>query len=281
VADNPWMQRRVFNWPHRGGGREQPSNTLRAMRHGLAVGGHGVELDVHLTADGEVVVAHDDELGKMTERPGRIRSSALDELRRRNAGWNWTPGEISSTDPRAPHPCRDEVPAPDDLRIPTLREVLEDPELAGRPINIELKSLKAARPLAEILEATGRTDVIVCAIPDWRLWWFRRHSRLPTSPGGLALLAYVVVGTLLGVGLPYRRTAAIQPPLRLGRVRVCTKRLVRAAHRTGHAVHVWTVDDPDDIRLAVELGVDGIMSDRPSTLAHVLAEHGVAWDGAT
>ena len=282
--DNPWLARRVFNWAHQGGAREGPSNTLWAMRRAMTeAGAHGLEIDVHRTADGVLVVAHDDDLVRMTGAPGRIATSTLEELRRLDAAHNWIPGKVASdtAGPGEDWPLRHQGTGPidPDLRIPTLEEVFD--AFPGVALNIEIKRRPAARPLADLLARTGRDDVIVVSIRPVALWLFRRrvrhnHHSVPLAMGPIGL-ALFWLASRVGIALPARGHVAVQMPLRFKGRRVTDRRFVHAAHRSGLAVHVWTLDERPDIEKAIDLGADGIMSDRPTEVTTVLAERGVGW----
>ena len=268
----------MFNWAHQGGAREGPSNTLYAMRGALEAGAHGLELDVHLTRDGHLVVAHDDELRRTTGADGRIATSTLEHLQTLDAAHQWVPGEVAVEDasPDAYRLRNDgSQPVDADLRIPTLQEVLDT--FPGVPLNLEVKRLRAALPLARFLRRTDRTDVVVASIRPLALWAFRLRARaVPFAPSPVGL-AVVWLASRVRVPVPIRGGVAIQVPLRLKGRTVTDKRLVAATHRAGLAVHVWTLDDPAEIRQALDLGVDGIMTDRPTLVAEALAERGVAW----
>jgi len=279
MTDNPWVGRRLFHWAHRGGGRENPSNSMRAMKHAFERGANGLELDVHATADDPpvVVVAHDDSLEMMTGDPGTIRDSTLAKLQRLDVGFNWVPGKIASSSLRwgDQWQLRGQGPNDHDLRIPTLDEVFT--AFPDVPMNLEIKSAEVAIPLAEALERTGRRDVIVVSFRDWWLRRFRKRApTVHTAASGLELLAFWVCSRV-GVALRLSSCVALQAPLRYGPFHVCDARFVRAAHKRNLAVHVWTVDDPDAMHTAIDIGVDGIMTDRPSVLARVLEERPVGW----
>lgn len=249
------------------------------MRAALSLGAHGLELDVHCTADPSpiVVVAHDDDLEKMTGAKARIRDVVLDTLRSLDAGHNWVPGKVATRVPARgdTYPLRGMGPRDHDLRIPTLEEVFD--AFPQTPLNLEIKAKGAALPLAELLTRTGREDVIVVSFRDWWLRRFRRAApTVPTAAGGLAILLFWFCSRV-GAALPVRHHVALQVPWRFGPLRICDERLVKAAHRRGLAVHVWTVDDADVMHAAIDIEVDGIMTDRPTVMALVLRERNVGW----
>lgn len=281
TGTNPWRARRVLHWAHQGGAREGPSNTLWAMRRAMKAGAHGLEVDVHRTADGVLVVAHDDELKRMTGAPGRISNMTRDDLQRLDAARNWMAGKLAAktAGPGERWPLRHEAPGPVDpeLRIPTLEEVLD--AFPDVPFTVEIKRRQAAAPLADLLERVGRDDVIVVSIRPIAQWAFRRRApRAPVAAGPVGLVAFWLASRIR-ISLPLPGCVAIQVPLRLGSKTVTDRRLVRAAHRRDLAVHVWTLDDPGEMEKAIDLDADGIMTDCPSVLARVLRDRGVGWKG--
>lgn len=273
-----WLQRRVFHWAHQGGAREGPSNTLYAMGRAMANGAHGLELDVHLTADGKIVVAHDNTLFRMTGKPEwTIDGCDLAHLRRLDAAFHWVPGKVDA--PRLEIGdewlLQGQGPANPNLRIPTLDEVID--AFPDTPFNLEIKAGRAAKPLADLLIRRDRTDVIVVAFDDRWVRRFHRHAKtIPIAPGRVTIALFWLLSRFR-IALPMRRYTALQVPLSYKGFPVTDKRLVETAHKRQLAVHVWTVDDPNAMHRAIDLGADGIMTDRPSVLKMVLAERGVGW----
>ena len=280
MTANPWLERRVFHWAHQGGAREGPSNTIYAMRHALQAGAHGLELDVHRTKDGVLVVAHDDELRRTTGTEGRIATSSLEHLRTLDAARQWVEGEVAVDGaPPEQYPLRNEGPGPrtPELGIPTLQEVLD--AFPGVPMTLEIKRWRAAWPLAKLLRQLGRDDVIVVSIRPWALWAFRLRARsVPCAPSPVGMADFWLASPAR-MAVRLRGAVAIQVPLRHKGVRITDRRLVEKAHKAGLAVHVWTLDDPAEIQEALDAGADGVMTDRPTVLAAVLAERGASWTG--
>lgn len=289
--DNPWLARRVLGFAHRGGALEYPENTLHAFRGGLAAGAHALELDVHATADGHLVVSHDARVDRTTDGTGAIAELSLAEIRELDAAAHFVPGV--GTDPAAPaRACplagvargadtAEGIP-PEELRIPTLREVLT--AFPDAILNMEVKNGPPHVPsyvetLAGLLAEFGRDgDVIVAAFEDAYLADFRRHAPdIPTAMTSEEVAAFRRSGATPPRAGHGARPVAVQIPRTYGGRELLTPALVDAAHAHGHAVHVWIVDEPAEIRELVDLGVDGIMSDRPSVLARVLRESGAAW----
>lgn len=259
---NPWLDRRVIPIAHRGGSREAPENTVGAFRRAAALGAKMLELDVHVTADGELVCIHDPTVDRTTDGTGRVVEMTLSEIKELDASAGFD----------GPRPAG----------IPTLREVLE--AFPDVPLTVEAKPPPAEevgyeRDLARLLTDMGRgDDVIVGSFHSAVLSRIRDLAPdVATSAGPedvVALMGAVESGETLDLGC-----VAAQVPIRWGDVEIVTPRFVETAHANGLAVHVWTVDDPETMRWLVEIGVDGILSDRPQVLVDLLGELGVAWSG--
>jgi glycerophosphoryl diester phosphodiesterase len=221
-------------WGHRGASAHAVENTLAAFRRARADGADGVELDVRLSADGEVVVFHDDDLRRLCGRPERVDRLPLAALREVRAR-----GEA----------------------IPTLDEALE--ELAGLRVNVEIKAagripprgLCAAVARAILRHAPG--DVIVSSFHPLALAELR--ARAPSLETGL-LFAHDQARPLREAWARHLlRVRAVHPDHAL----VDARRVARW-RREGLAIHVWTVDDPAEVRRLAALGVDAIIANDPA-----------------
>lgn len=233
---------------HRGGAEEFPENTLRAFRHAVELGYTHVETDVHATADGVAVAFHDDSLDRVTDRRGAVGELAWSEVRR---------ARVAGTDP-----------------ILRLDELLE--ELPDTRINLDPKSDASVGPLVEVLRRAGAVDrVCVCSFSDRRTRQVRDRvgDQLCVGAGPRGIARLLAASARLGSpgGLDYH---AAQVPVRAKGVTIVRPAVVSAAHRHGVAVHVWTIDDPAEMHRLLDLGVDGIMTDRPSVLRRVMIERG-------
>ena len=234
---------------HQGGGHEHPENTMAAFEHAVALGYRYLETDVHATADGVLVAFHDDALDRMTDRRGLIADLPWSEVRQaRVAG---------------------------DHAVPLLEDLLGTwPETR---INIDPKHDAAVVPLVEVLRRTASiTRVCIGAFSDRRLARIGRRlgPSLCTSLGPFGVARLKVAGAGLPAGaLP---AACVQVPVSTRGITVTDAALVRAAHARGMQVHVWTVDDGPEMERLLDLGVDGLMTDRPGVLKQVLERRG-AW----
>lgn len=284
MAANPWLDRRVIAYAHQGGAKEAPSSTLYAVRAALEHGATGIELDVHSTRDGVLVVCHDQTVDRTTDGTGDIADLDLAQLRRLDNAYWFCPGlNAVRGRPDADYPLRGRAPSEGDLGVATLAEVLE--AFPDAVLNLDIKrtapqAVAYEAALAAELVACGRTEnVIVASFFDSAIEAFSSHAP------GIAVAAGTDVTTAFynsvragssppeGIG----RYAALQVPPRFGSLTVVDGRFVDAAHDCGLAVHVWTVDDPAEMERLVGLGVDGIISDVPSVLAGELARLGAAW----
>ena len=279
-----WLERRVIAYAHQGGAWESPSSTLHAIRHAIEVGATAVELDVHATADGELVVCHDATVDRTTAGQGTIASFTLAQLRAMDFSYWWIPGaDVTPGRPAADYPFRGRAPADPSFGIATLREVLE--QFPGVVLNLDIKQTAPVvapyeESLARLLAEFGRTDdLIVASFLDPATDAFRRFAPdVPTSAGTMAT-AEAWQAVQAGEDLPESPAVAFQVPERQGDLVIVDERFVAAAHRAGKAVHVWTVNEAEAMERLLGLGVDGIISDVPTTLCGVLGSAGVAWNG--
>jgi len=279
-----WLERRVIAYAHQGGAWESPSSTLHAIAHALEAGATGVELDVHATADGELVVCHDATVDRTTAGQGTIASFTLAQLREMDFSYWWIPGaDVTPGRPAADYPFRGRAPADPSFGIATLRQVLE--QFPGVVLNLDIKQTAPVvapyeEALARLLAEFGRRDdVIVASFLDPATDAFRRFAPdVPTSAGTM-VTAEAWQAVQAGDDLPASPAVAFQVPERQGDLVIVDERFVAAAHRAGKAVHVWTVNDAESMERLLGLGVDGIISDVPTTLCGVLGTEGVAWNG--
>ena len=282
MPNNQWIDRRIVNFGHQGGSFEAPSSTLAAISGGLAAGATVIELDVHATKDRQLVVCHDETVDRTTNGQGQICDLTLDELRRLdNAHWFIAGSDVAPGHPASEYLLRGLAPADHRYRIATLSEVLETfPDVT---LNLDIKrTAPEVEPyeglLAEVLAAHGRSEtVIVASFNDLAIAAFRRES--PSTPTSAATLETAEFYRSIHAGEEpvALGVVAFQVPETFGDITLVDELFVAAAHERDIAVHVWTVTDETSMRRLVGLGVDGIISDRPTLLSEVLGD--TAWDG--
>ena len=273
-----------MSYAHQGGAWESPSSTLFAIRRALAAGATAIELDVHATADGELVVCHDATVDRTTDGTGRIADLTLAQLKELDNAYWFVPGaDVSPGRPAGDYPFRGRAATDPEFRIATLREVLE--EFPGVVLNLDIKQTAPVVPpyeaaLARLLAEYGRRDdVIVASFLDQATDSFAALAPgVATSAGTLATATFwqALHG---GAELPAVPAVAFQVPESQGDLVVVDEAFVEAAHRQGVAVHVWTVNDEPSVLRLLDLGVDGIISDLPTMVSATLARAGAAWRG--
>lgn len=240
---------------HRGGAAERPENTWASFSHARDLGYRYLETDLHVTADGVVVVIHDPVLDRVADRPG-----AVGELR-----WaEVAAARVGGTEP-----------------IPRLDELLGTwPEMRW---NLDAKHEAVAGPLVDTLRRTGALErVCVTSFSDTRIGRIRAAGGptlcTSTGPRAIAALRLASVVPALGAVIDvWRGAGATQVPQAWGKVPVLERRYIGFAHRSGLAVHAWTIDEETTMERLLDLGVDGIMTDRPTLLKEVLERRGQWW----
>lgn len=252
---------------HRGGARSAPENTIDAFAHAIALGYRYLETDVHLTRDGVLVAFHDARLDRTTDRTGAIRALTLEEVQAADAGFRFTRDDGRTFPYRG---CG--------ARMAGLEELLMRwPESRW---SIDPKADACVRPLARLLDRLSAWErVCIGSFSDARLRTMRAlgGGRACTSMGPRALRVARVVA-VTGV-MPRLGAQCLQVPPRHGRVPIVTPRFVRAAHRAGLPVHVWTIDDEPTMHWLLDIGVDGIMTDELEVLREAFAARGLALGG--
>jgi glycerophosphoryl diester phosphodiesterase len=255
-------------WPanlaHRGASTLAPENTIEAFRIAVEAGAGGLELDVHLTRDGHVVVIHDPTVDRTTNGRGAVSEMTVDELRGFDAGYDFSPdGGIT-------RPYRGRG-----VRVPTLEEVLE--QFPGIAVNIDIKAAYPgveAAVLEVLREANAWGRTLVVSIPYRIVKRFRKISggHVSTGASRWEIGVFYILSRLRLERLVSPAYDALQVPLRQRGIPVVTPRFVRAAHARGVRVDVWTINRADEMRRLLDLAVDVIMTDRPGTLAEVLKQ---------
>lgn len=244
---------------HRGGAKLAPENTLVAFRSAVeAWGADMLELDVRLSKDGHVMVIHDETVDRTTDGTGRVADFTRAELQALDAG----------------HRFIDVEGAPSfratGVTIPTLDELLDACPTVW--LNVEAKEAAVAGPLMELVRRRGETHRVLLAAEHESNRAEARGYEGPWGASRLHCILFWLTHRLPAGGLYTPPIDALQIPEVWKGVRVLTPRLVREAQRRNIPVHVWTVDDPADMRRLLDWGVDAIQSDRPDLLSEVLVE---------
>ena len=277
-----WPDRRVIAYAHQGGAWEAPSSTLHAIAAALEVGATGIELDVHATADHRLVVCHDATVDRTTSAIGAIVSFTYEELSRLDNAYWWAPGaDVSPGLVESAYPFRGRAPEDHRFGFVLLEEVLA--EFPDTVLNLDIKQTGPVVPpyeaaLADLLRRFDCADrVIVASFLDPASDAFSAYApEFATSMGTLATAEFYRA-VQAGERPTATRHVALQVPATFGDVTLVDARFVEVAHEEGLAVHVWTIEEEAEMEELCGLGVDGIITDRPSALVGVLDRLGCSW----
>jgi glycerophosphoryl diester phosphodiesterase len=240
-------------YAHRGASAERPENTMPAFERAVEIGVDALEMDVHVTRDAHLVVAHDDTAARMSA--ARVAWADLDlaDARRLDAGWGFI-------GPDGTRPFAGKA-----IVVPTFEQVLD--AFPGMRMNVDIKGDRAVELMLDLIRRKRAEDRVTLASFQLRtLVRVRRHGY-----GGETALSQGEVATLLGLPamlwrqLPFTGTAA-QVPVRAGRIHFDRPAFIAKCHSIGLRVDFWTVDDRDEAARLLELGADGIMTNDPSAV---------------
>ena len=257
--------RRPLVMAHRGGAGLWPENTSHAFAGAVALGVDVLEMDLHGTSDGALVIIHDATVDRTTNGAGRVSALTLAELKKLDAGYRWT------KDGGRTFPFRGKG-----ITVPTLREVLDEFPRVRLNIDIKQSQPSLVKSFCRMLRERGTTGrATVASFSAQTIEEFRRECpevATSASPGEvIALSAELESGQ--GIAVDKARPARIaQVPEYLGGRQWLTAEVVAAAHRSGVEIHVWTVNDEAGMRRMLVAGVDGIMTDYPDKLIALLRQ---------
>jgi glycerophosphoryl diester phosphodiesterase len=239
----------TLNIAHRGASALAPENTIAAFERAVELGAGVIELDLHMSQDGELVVIHDDTLDRTTDGRGPVHERSLEELKRLDAGRWFGPAFAGQ-------------------RIPRLDEVLD--RIAGKvPLALEIKAGSTFFPgIEEKVVSALRQHAAIdqAAVASFDHYALRRLKEIEPTIRTAALL----------VGRPVSLSAIAGPAKADGlalEASFVTKTEVEACRAAGLQIVVWVVNDPAQMRHFISLGVDGIITDRPDLLRLALTEH--------
>jgi glycerophosphoryl diester phosphodiesterase len=245
---------------HRGGSALAPENTLAAFRRALEWWRADLlEIDVQPTRDGDAVVIHDPTVDRTTDGAGAVSALTVAELQRLDAGFRFTP------DGGKTFPYRGK-----DVRISTLREVLQ--ALPHARVNVEIKDGRAQQAVWNTVHELHAVHRVLIAAGDRKNRERFRDYGGPVSAAAQEMYAFAGLHLAWATRLWTPTVDAFQMPEARGGRQVLTPRMLAELQARNVAVHVWTIDDPRDMRRLLEWGVDGIITDRPDRLARLLHE---------
>ncbi len=261
------MDTRFFDGPkpriiaHRGASGTAPENTIVAFEKAIEAGADVLEMDVHATSDGHIVVMHDPALGRTTDGSGPISALTLKQVKKLDAGYKFTSDEGET------FPFRGKK-----VTVPTLREVAK--RFRKVPFNIEVKENETGNEhaVAKLLKKLGHAEItLLAAEQDVMMGRLRPAApEFPTNFCGSEALEFFQRANQDDWDDYTPPGNALQIPEEYGGIQLLTPELIEAAHSQGVEVHIWTVNEEDDMRRILEMGVDGIMTDHPERLVRIV-----------
>lgn len=246
---------------HRGGAGLWPENTIYAFQRALKMGVQVLEMDMRATADNQLVIIHDSTVDRTTEGSGPVASMTLEELKRLDAGYYWSPDAGRS------FPLRGRG-----LRVPSLSEILM--AFAGVRLNIDIKQERPSivKPFCRMLrEHEAESSVMVASFNQSVLDEFRAECRgVATSGSVMDIRSFLALKTREHADERAHAARALQVPEYAGGRALLTAGFITEAHRRGLEVHAWTINDEASMQRLIELKVDGIITDYPDRLLRLL-----------
>jgi glycerophosphoryl diester phosphodiesterase len=245
---------------HRGASSEYPENTMPAFAAAVEMGADYIELDVHCTRDGEVVVLHDADLARVASDERLIRELTMGELERIDAAFNFSLDGVS-------WPLRGKG-----IHVPRLAEVLKFWPALRLVIEFKPPDAAIADATLAVVHATGSERRVFFASEHLQPI-ARARTLAPQLPTNLpsAEIVVFIQSALSGIPATYPISGdALQIPPEHQGMKLATREVVAAAHRTGLEVHVWTINNPAQMEEMLSLGVDGIITDYPKRLLAML-----------
>jgi glycerophosphoryl diester phosphodiesterase len=248
---------------HRGGAGMAPENTLLAFEQAAKLPIDALEMDIHLSADGVLIVSHDETVDRSTEGTGLIKSKTLAELRALDFGYRFE-------DEHGDFPFRGSG-----LGLPTLADIFE--RFPDRILNIDIKQHEplVVEKLVQMIERFGMQDnVIVGSFDTETIRYFRRLIPSVGTAGSQREVGTFFALHKLGLTRLWRHDCvAFQIPETAFGLQIVTLRFVRTLRSRGVMLHVWTVNESADMRRLLAFGVDGLITDFPVRLLELLGQN--------
>jgi glycerophosphoryl diester phosphodiesterase len=238
-----------------------PGDTLPFLEMAAGMGADVLEMNVHLTADGHVVLMHDETVDDTTNGSGKVSDMTLEEIKSLEVGVNWT------QDSGASYPYRGSG-----VRVPTLEEVFT--EFPEHPMNIEIKadSEELAIALCELIDRYSMTNrVLVASSRDMAMRKFREVCPLVATSADRAEVTQAVLLGYAFLQNPVQPAyQAFQVPERGSGITIMRPAFVQSARNRNLQVHVWTIDEPGEMQRFIDMGVDGILTNKMELLMEIL-----------
>ncbi|MCP4142690.1 MAG: glycerophosphodiester phosphodiesterase [Chloroflexi bacterium] len=246
---------------HQGGDHVWPGETLYAFENSVALGVDILEMDAHITADGILVLLHDESVDRTTNDSGLVEEMTLAELKKLDAAYWW------SVDDGASYPYRGKG-----LVIATLEEIFK--AFPDYPVNIEIKKTERsmAQPLCNLIREYNMQDkTLIASFHDERMAEFRDICpEVATSGSRSEVKEFIILNYAFLGGIYSPVESSLQVPERDSGILLVRPGLMRGAHKRNMQVHIWTPNSREDLQRFINMGVDGIITDRPDILMELL-----------
>jgi len=251
---------------HQGGDGVWPGDTMYAFEKAAEIGADVLEMDAHITRDGQIVLMHDEKVDRTTDGTGLIEEMTLEELKKLDAAYKW------SNDGGQTFPYRGQG-----IQVPTLNELFQKFPQMRYVIEIKMTENPIDKPLCDLIREYGmQNKVLIASFHDEAMQNFRTTCpEVATSASRGEVTRFVLLGKVFLSGLVAPKYQSIQPPYdpkESLNIPIMTKRFIRESHAKNLHVEPWTVDDPELMKQYIEWGVDGIMTDRPDLLVEILGK---------
>jgi glycerophosphoryl diester phosphodiesterase len=258
---------KVLVLAHQGGDGEWPSNTMLAFQNAADLGVDVLEMDVHMSSDGEIVVIHDDTVDRTTDGSGEVSAMSLAELQALDAGYDWPTVEGHPDLGTENHPYRGQG-----VTIPSLEEIFI--AFPNYPMSIEIKqdTPSMAEPLCALIREYEREDwVIIPSFSEKAMREFRAACpEVATMGVESEVRLYFILNTAMISGTWQPSTQAFAVPEYFGDLHVLTPSFVANSKEHNVRVYPWTINSEEDMRRMIDLGVDGLITDYPSLAMEII-----------
>lgn len=249
---------------HQGGDGVWPGDTMFAFENAVQIGADVLEMDAHMTKDGQIVLMHDETVDDTTDGTGLIEDLTLDQLKELDAAYEW------SNDEGKTFPYRDLG-----IQVPTLAELFQKFPQMRYLIEIKLTENPMDKPVCDLIRQFNmQAKVIVASFHDEAMRNFRDACpEVATSASRGEVTKFVLLGKIFLSGFVMPGYQSLQPPYdpkESMNIPIMTERLVHEAHAKNIKVEPWTVNDPELMKQYIEWGVDGIITDRPDLMVDIL-----------
>lgn len=246
---------------HQGGDGLWPGDTMFAYQNAVELGVDVLEMDIHITKDGVLVLMHDETVDRTTDGTGEIESMTLAELKKLDAGYDWSPDEGKT------FPYRGQG-----VQVTTLEDIFQ--AFPDKRMTIEIKKSNASmiQPFCDLIREHNMQDkVLAASFYDDKIQEFRAACpEVATSSAKQETTVFVILSKAFLTGFYSPQFIALQVPEESGGITVMTEAFVRAAHGSGLAVEPWTINDQETMQKFINWGVDGIITDRPDLMLELL-----------